>query len=121
MFQTSTNEEIRVPPRPLVQDHRATKPVHQPVEQPEVRTLAPPREDPRQHHRRIDHRDKVIHLIALNAPVSGNMKGIRGADLMCYQQARQAGFKSTFRAFISSRVQVSISYINFSKPLYIWI
>ena len=78
-----------------------------------MRTLAPPREDLRHHqHPRVNHRDKVLHLIALNTPLNGNMKGIRGADLLCYQQARQAGYKTTFRAFVSSRVQVRISHIN---------
>ncbi len=38
--------------------------------------------------------------------MSGDLNGVRGADLACYRQARQAGFSTTFRAFISSRVQV---------------
>ncbi|VDN03112.1 unnamed protein product [Thelazia callipaeda] len=33
------------------------------------------------------------------------MRGIRGADLACYQEARQANFRTTFRAFLSSHVQ----------------
>uniref|UniRef100_A0A0R3RLM7 Endostatin domain-containing protein n=1 Tax=Elaeophora elaphi TaxID=1147741 RepID=A0A0R3RLM7_9BILA len=37
--------------------------------------------------------------------MSGNMRGVRGADLACYQQARQANFRTTFRAFLSSHVQ----------------
>lgn len=49
-----------------------------------------------------------LHLIALNTPMSGNMRGVRGADLACYQQARQAGFRTTFRAFLSSHVQVRL-------------
>jgi len=49
--------------------------------------------------------ERVLHLIALNAPHHGNIKGVRGADLACYQQARQALFTTTFRAFISSNVQ----------------
>uniref|UniRef100_A0A914IB95 Endostatin domain-containing protein n=1 Tax=Globodera rostochiensis TaxID=31243 RepID=A0A914IB95_GLORO len=53
----------------------------------------------------IRHKDKVIHLMALNEPLLGNFGGVRGADLECYRQARQAGFSTTFRAFISSRVQ----------------
>lgn len=39
--------------------------------------------------------------------MSGNMRGVLGADLACYQQARQAGFRTTFRAFLSSQVQVN--------------
>ncbi|VDM11185.1 unnamed protein product [Wuchereria bancrofti] len=50
-------------------------------------------------------KDLVLHLIALNTPMSGNMRGVRGADLACYQQARQANFRTTFRAFLSSHVQ----------------
>uniref|UniRef100_A0AC34PZL1 Collagenase NC10/endostatin domain-containing protein n=1 Tax=Panagrolaimus sp. JU765 TaxID=591449 RepID=A0AC34PZL1_9BILA len=86
--------------------------------QPEIRTLAPPPEveqkqvKPEIHRPRIHHRDKIIHLIALNRSISGNMRGIRGADLMCYQQARQAGFKTTFRAFISSRVQDLLQIVH---------
>uniref|UniRef100_A0A914E213 Endostatin domain-containing protein n=1 Tax=Acrobeloides nanus TaxID=290746 RepID=A0A914E213_9BILA len=89
-----------------------------PRPEPEIYTLAPPpppktitRPEPPQadrryeEERRVPNKDRVLHLVALNSPVSGNMKGIRGVDLACYQQARQAGFKTTFRAFISSRVQ----------------
>ncbi|CAG9536400.1 unnamed protein product, partial [Cercopithifilaria johnstoni] len=50
-------------------------------------------------------KDLVLHLIALNTPMNGNMRGVRGADLACYQQARQASFRTTFRAFLSSHVQ----------------
>uniref|UniRef100_A0A1I7VFI9 Endostatin domain-containing protein n=1 Tax=Loa loa TaxID=7209 RepID=A0A1I7VFI9_LOALO len=50
-------------------------------------------------------KDLVLHLIALNVPMTGNMRGVRGADLACYQQARQANFRTTFRAFLSSHVQ----------------
>ncbi|KAL7072432.1 hypothetical protein ACQ4LE_008761 [Meloidogyne hapla] len=51
------------------------------------------------------HKDRIIHLIALNEPLNGNFGGVRGADLECYRQARQSGFSTTFRAFLSSRVQ----------------
>nr|CAD2125514.1 unnamed protein product [Meloidogyne enterolobii] len=51
------------------------------------------------------HKDRIIHLIALNEPLNGNFGGVRGADLECYKQARQFGFTTTFRAFLSSRVQ----------------
>lgn len=46
-----------------------------------------------------------LHLIALNAPQTGNMRGIRGADYLCFQQARAIGLKGTFRAFLSSKLQ----------------
>uniref|UniRef100_A0A3Q3KH34 Collagenase NC10/endostatin domain-containing protein n=1 Tax=Monopterus albus TaxID=43700 RepID=A0A3Q3KH34_MONAL len=46
-----------------------------------------------------------LHLIALNAPQTGNMRGIRGADFLCFQQARAVGLKGTFRAFLSSKLQ----------------
>lgn len=47
----------------------------------------------------------VLHLVALNAPQSGDLHGIRGADLQCFEQAREAGLPGTFRAFLSSRLQ----------------
>uniref|UniRef100_A0A3P9HIA7 Collagenase NC10/endostatin domain-containing protein n=1 Tax=Oryzias latipes TaxID=8090 RepID=A0A3P9HIA7_ORYLA len=46
-----------------------------------------------------------LRLIALNTPQSGNMKGIRGPDYLCFEQARAAGLRGTFRAFLSSKVQ----------------
>nr|XP_057924239.1 collagen, type XV, alpha 1b isoform X3 [Doryrhamphus excisus] len=46
-----------------------------------------------------------LHLVALNAPLKGDMKGIRGADFQCYQQARAMGLTSTYRAFLSSHLQ----------------
>uniref|UniRef100_A0A673MGH1 Collagen, type XV, alpha 1b n=1 Tax=Sinocyclocheilus rhinocerous TaxID=307959 RepID=A0A673MGH1_9TELE len=46
-----------------------------------------------------------LHLVALNAPFTGNMHGIRGADYQCYQQARARGLTSTYRAFLSSHLQ----------------
>ena len=33
------------------------------------------------------------------------MRGIRGADFLCFQQARAIGLKGTFRAFLSSKLQ----------------
>lgn len=33
------------------------------------------------------------------------MKGQRGADYACYRQARRAGLRGTFRAFLTSRIQ----------------
>lgn len=46
-----------------------------------------------------------LHLVALNAPLKGDMRGIRGADFHCYQQARSMGLTSTYRAFLSSHLQ----------------
>uniref|UniRef100_A0A8C4XEI3 Collagenase NC10/endostatin domain-containing protein n=2 Tax=Erpetoichthys calabaricus TaxID=27687 RepID=A0A8C4XEI3_ERPCA len=46
-----------------------------------------------------------LRLVALNAPLSGDMSGIRGADLQCYLQAREARLHGTFRAFLSSPTQ----------------
>uniref|UniRef100_A0A3Q2V0D8 Collagen, type XV, alpha 1b n=1 Tax=Haplochromis burtoni TaxID=8153 RepID=A0A3Q2V0D8_HAPBU len=48
---------------------------------------------------------RVLHLVALNAPLKGDMRGIRGADFQCYQQARAVGLTSTYRAFLSSHLQ----------------
>jgi len=46
-----------------------------------------------------------LHLVAANSPYSGDMGGVSGADYACYRQARDAGMRSTFRAFIAGRVQ----------------
>ncbi|CAL8388780.1 unnamed protein product [Boreogadus saida] len=46
-----------------------------------------------------------LHLIALNSPQTGAMRGIRGADYQCFTQARAIGMKGTFRAFLSSKLQ----------------
>ncbi|XP_012892366.1 PREDICTED: collagen alpha-1(XVIII) chain-like, partial [Dipodomys ordii] len=54
----------------------------------------------------------VLHLIALNSPLPGGMRGIRGADLQCFQQARAAGLPGTFRAFLSSRLQDLYSIVR---------
>jgi collagen type XV alpha len=59
-------------------------------------------------------KDQVLHLIALNTPLSGDMRGVRGADFACYQQARTAGFTTTFRAFLSSQVQDLNKIVHFS-------
>uniref|UniRef100_A0A670ZHM9 Collagenase NC10/endostatin domain-containing protein n=1 Tax=Pseudonaja textilis TaxID=8673 RepID=A0A670ZHM9_PSETE len=60
------------------------------------------------------HEDSVLglHLIALNTPQSGSMRGIRGADFQCFQQARQVGLSGTFRAFLSSRLQDLYSIVR---------
>ncbi|XP_078489240.1 collagen XVIII homologue [Ciona intestinalis] len=49
--------------------------------------------------------EKSLHMIALNFPLRGNTRGIVGADGRCFQQARRAGLKGTYRAFLSSRDQ----------------
>lgn len=46
-----------------------------------------------------------LHLVALNTPLRGDMRGIRGADFQCYQQARSKGLTTTYRAFLSSHLQ----------------
>ncbi|CAL8368967.1 unnamed protein product [Boreogadus saida] len=46
-----------------------------------------------------------LRLVALNSPLRGDMRGIRGADFQCYQQARAGGLTSTYRAFLSSHLQ----------------
>ncbi|XP_057319843.1 collagen alpha-1(IX) chain-like isoform X3 [Microplitis mediator] len=48
---------------------------------------------------------KKLRLAALNEPTTGDMHGLSGADFACYRQARRAGLKGTFRAFLSSRLQ----------------
>lgn len=46
-----------------------------------------------------------LHLIAANHPFSGYMGGIRGADRVCFREARKAGMRGTFRAFLTSNLQ----------------
>uniref|UniRef100_A0A8C5AJP8 Thrombospondin-like N-terminal domain-containing protein n=1 Tax=Gadus morhua TaxID=8049 RepID=A0A8C5AJP8_GADMO len=53
-----------------------------------------------------------LHLIALNSPQTGNMRGIRGSDFLCFQQARAVGLKGTFRAFLSSKLQDLYSIVR---------
>lgn len=53
-----------------------------------------------------------LHLVALNGPQPGGLRGIRGADLQCFQQARAAGLAGTFRAFLSSRLQDLYSIVR---------
>uniref|UniRef100_A0A3Q3S5F1 Collagenase NC10/endostatin domain-containing protein n=1 Tax=Mastacembelus armatus TaxID=205130 RepID=A0A3Q3S5F1_9TELE len=92
----------------------------QPIEpppQPPVQPRYPPQYDPRfpepKHTGQTDGRSATqhtenrqpLHLIALNSPQTGNMRGIRGADFLCFQQARAVGLKGTFRAFLSSKLQ----------------
>lgn len=54
----------------------------------------------------------VLHLVALNSPQSGGLRGIRGADFQCFQQARAVGLAGTFRAFLSSRLQDLYSIVR---------
>ncbi|XP_072343458.1 uncharacterized protein [Scyliorhinus torazame] len=53
-----------------------------------------------------------LHLVALNGPLTGEMAGIRGADLQCFQQAQEAGLRGTFRAFLTSSNQDLISIVK---------
>lgn len=53
-----------------------------------------------------------LHLVALNSPQPGGMRGIRGADFQCFQQARAVGLAGTFRAFLSSRLQDLYSVVR---------
>lgn len=46
-----------------------------------------------------------LRLGALNEPYTGDVHGVSGADYSCYREARRAGLRGTFRAFLSSRVQ----------------
>lgn len=46
-----------------------------------------------------------LHLIALNSPQKGGMRGISGADFLCFSQAQAIGMKGTFRAFLSSKLE----------------
>ncbi|XP_063156753.1 collagen alpha-1(XV) chain-like isoform X2 [Candoia aspera] len=60
----------------------------------------------------ISQRVPALHLVALNVPLTGDMKGISGADLQCYQQAQEAKLHGTFRAFLSSDTQSLISVVK---------
>uniref|UniRef100_A0A3Q2Q9Z2 Collagenase NC10/endostatin domain-containing protein n=1 Tax=Fundulus heteroclitus TaxID=8078 RepID=A0A3Q2Q9Z2_FUNHE len=46
-----------------------------------------------------------LHLVALNSPQTGGMRGISGADFLCFSQAQSIGMKGTFRAFLSSKLE----------------
>uniref|UniRef100_A0A3Q3KE47 Thrombospondin-like N-terminal domain-containing protein n=1 Tax=Monopterus albus TaxID=43700 RepID=A0A3Q3KE47_MONAL len=54
----------------------------------------------------------TLHLIAMNSPQTGSMKGIRGADFLCFSQAQAVGMKGTFRAFLSARLQDLYSIVH---------
>lgn len=57
-------------------------------------------------------------MAALNEPYTGNLQGMRIADLNCHRQARRAGLIGTFRAFLSARfvwlLFIIIHFGNFS-------
>ncbi|XP_062994185.1 collagen alpha-1(XVIII) chain-like [Elgaria multicarinata webbii] len=53
-----------------------------------------------------------LRLVALNIPLTGDMNGIGGADLQCYQQAQAANLYGTFRAFLSSTTQSLVSIVK---------
>ena len=57
--------------------------------------------------------------MAANEPFSGAMQGISGADYTCYREAKQAGMRGTYRAFLTSRVQNldSIVHLQFDKTI----
>ncbi|CAO1407137.1 unnamed protein product [Diamesa serratosioi] len=46
-----------------------------------------------------------LRMAALNEPYTGNLQGMRIADLNCHRQARRAGLIGTFRALLSARIQ----------------
>uniref|UniRef100_A0A8C3BP16 Collagenase NC10/endostatin domain-containing protein n=1 Tax=Cairina moschata TaxID=8855 RepID=A0A8C3BP16_CAIMO len=54
----------------------------------------------------------VLRLVALNVPLSGDMSGIRGADLQCYRQSQEARLYGTFRAFLSAPTQDLASIVK---------
>uniref|UniRef100_A0A8B9DUQ8 Collagenase NC10/endostatin domain-containing protein n=1 Tax=Anser cygnoides TaxID=8845 RepID=A0A8B9DUQ8_ANSCY len=53
-----------------------------------------------------------LRLVALNVPLSGDMSGIRGADLQCYRQSQEARLYGTFRAFLSAPTQDLASIVK---------
>lgn len=83
-------------------DHHQQYPPVTTQRRPNPRPNPQPNPQPSQH---LDTGAPGLHLIALNSPQSGNMRGIRGADFQCFQQARAVGLKGTFRAFLSSKLQ----------------
>ncbi|XP_078537595.1 collagen alpha-1(XVIII) chain isoform X2 [Lissotriton helveticus] len=132
--------EVAVEEPPIIQyPHGNTgyiEPAQESIKPPQTPTSRPWRED--QHHREQPHKEPVangfnpisgpnsntaavhthqdfqpaLHLIALNVPLSGSMRSIRGVDLQCFEQARAAGLKGTFRAFLSSRLQDLYSIVR---------
>ncbi|XP_063819603.1 collagen alpha-1(XV) chain-like [Pseudophryne corroboree] len=60
----------------------------------------------------ISPRIPSLRLIALNVPLSGDMNGIRGADLQCHRQAQEMFLYGTFRALLSSSSQSLSSIVK---------
>lgn len=79
-------------------DYSQGSAVIRPVEPPLLQQPSPPLAA-------AESSESGLHLVALNAPQTGNMRGIRGADFQCFQEARAVGLKGTFRAFLSSKLQ----------------
>lgn len=53
-----------------------------------------------------------LRLAALNVPLTGDMSGLRGADLQCYRQSQEAQLYGTFRAFLSAPTQDLVSIVK---------
>uniref|UniRef100_A0A3B3DLN1 Collagenase NC10/endostatin domain-containing protein n=1 Tax=Oryzias melastigma TaxID=30732 RepID=A0A3B3DLN1_ORYME len=53
-----------------------------------------------------------LHVVALNTPQTGSMRGLIGVDAMCYKQAQAIKLKGTFRAFLSSTLQDLYSIVH---------
>ncbi|XP_034272457.1 collagen alpha-1(XV) chain-like isoform X2 [Pantherophis guttatus] len=60
----------------------------------------------------IPQRIPSLRLVALNFPLTGNMRGISGVDLQCHHQAQEANLQGTFRAFLSSDTQSLSSVVK---------
>uniref|UniRef100_A0A3B3DLR8 Collagenase NC10/endostatin domain-containing protein n=1 Tax=Oryzias melastigma TaxID=30732 RepID=A0A3B3DLR8_ORYME len=56
--------------------------------------------------------DLNLHVVALNTPQTGSMRGLIGVDAMCYKQAQAIKLKGTFRAFLSSTLQDLYSIVH---------
>ncbi|XP_069472174.1 collagen alpha-1(XVIII) chain isoform X2 [Ambystoma mexicanum] len=96
------------------QPESENRPREQPPQEPDADRLRPnprPETVPAAAHTHQDFQP-ALHLIALNVPLSGSMRSIRGVDLQCFEQARAAGLKGTFRAFLSSRLQDLYSIVR---------
>uniref|UniRef100_A0A8C6JEQ7 Uncharacterized protein n=1 Tax=Melopsittacus undulatus TaxID=13146 RepID=A0A8C6JEQ7_MELUD len=53
-----------------------------------------------------------LRMAALNVPLTGDMSGLRGADLQCYRQSQEAQLYGTFRAFLSAPTQDLVSIVK---------
>ena len=56
-------------------------------------------------------------MYAANSPVTGDMNSISGADYTCHQQAREAGIRGTYRAFLSARLQDVATIVHYLEDL----